>query len=107
MGEILDSLLGAVGAVDVYARVGIGDRGAIRGVVGHWNQSVFMRRGECAGRPFKREKRSSAANCSTFESAPDSHRILSLAAGDQCRSYRVMKSGKYYARMTNSASTDT
>src|SRR6266480_4615111 len=78
MGEILDSLFGAVSAVDVYAGVGIGDSGAIRGVVGHWNQSVFMRRGECAGCPFKREKRSSAAHCSTFESAPDSHRSLSL-----------------------------
>src|SRR5204862_6822361 len=93
MGKILDPILGTVGAVDVYASVGIGDS-AIRGVVGHGNQSVFMRRRGMRWVSVKREKRSSAAHCSTFESAPDSFRSLGqcLRAADQCRSYRVMKS---------------
>ena len=43
MGEILDALLGAVGAIDVYARIGVGDTGGLRGFLGQANLSVVSK----------------------------------------------------------------
>ena len=42
MGEILDALLGLVGAIDVHASIGIGYGGGLRlGILGHGNQSLY------------------------------------------------------------------
>jgi len=44
VGEILDPLLGAIGAVNVYASVGVGDSG-FRGIMGHRSQYVSVKWG--------------------------------------------------------------
>jgi hypothetical protein len=40
VGEVLDALLGAIGAIDAHARIGIGDTGGLWGFLGQANQSV-------------------------------------------------------------------
>ncbi len=44
VGEILDPLLGAVGAVNVHAGIGVGD-GGLRGIMGHGSQCVSVKWG--------------------------------------------------------------
>ena len=40
MGEVLDALLGPIGAVDVHASVGVGHTGGLWGILGQANLSV-------------------------------------------------------------------
>src|SRR4029077_7971085 len=46
VGQILDPLLGAVGAVNIHTCVAVGDN-ALRGIVGHESQSVSVKWGIC------------------------------------------------------------
>jgi hypothetical protein len=73
--------------------------------VGHGNQSVFMRRRGMRWVSVKREKRSSAAHCSTFESAPDSHRnvIDCFMSADRLSSDEVGKVIRQNAEQSESA----
>src|SRR5439155_27349882 len=66
MGEILDALLGLVGAIDVHASIGIGYGGGLRlGILGHGNQSLYYIAGKLLSASLNREKRLKAAHCST------------------------------------------
>ena len=46
VGEILDPLFGAVGAVNVHTSIGVGD-GGLRGIMGHGSQCVSVKWGIC------------------------------------------------------------
>ena len=46
VGQILDPLLGAIGAVNIYTGIGVGDS-ALRGIVGHGSQWVSVKWGIC------------------------------------------------------------
>jgi hypothetical protein len=42
VSQVLDALLGSIGAINVNASVGVRDGGGLGGVWGHENLSVFM-----------------------------------------------------------------
>src|SRR6266853_59919 len=57
VGQVLDALLGAVGAVNIYASVGVGDRCGGGGVLGHgfWRSLSSSSCGKDAGFLAKQE----------------------------------------------------
>ena len=59
VGEILDALLGAVGLVDIYARIGVSD--GFGRVLGH----CFSVSAMCCGSLLRLKKTVKSANCST------------------------------------------